>query len=204
MARDPDDFYRTPPDALLALQSVTAGAPFFTLDPCAGDGGILAAQALIYGKAALQMRGVELDAERTTYARGKGLRVEQGDGLVPSWKGERVVLTPPFRWAQPFATKAATEADAAAVLLPLNYLSSGERSDWWLSLPPLRGIIVLSVRPSFMPDGSTANGDYAWFLWGDFPAHVAPVTWYRCPLQRKRRIELAAMSREISAAAVVW
>lgn len=201
MARDPDDFYRTSPDALLALLAPADGRPF-TLDPCAGDGGLLAGSAMLWGRAALGMRGIERDAGRAAYARARGWRVEQGDGLACSWRGERVILNPPFSSAQPFVGKAAREADAVAALLPLNYLASGERADWWAALPPLQGIAVLSTRTSFLPSGATANGDYAWFLWGDF--RVPPVSWYRCPLPRKRRIELAALSRELTADAVTW
>jgi len=203
MARHPDDFYRTPPDAVLALHDLIGSWPGFTVDPCAGDGGLIAACAMIWGAQALGMRGVELDAGRSADAAGRGWRVEQGDGLERSWSGENVAMNPPFQIAPPFVEKAAHEAESAAVLLPIAYLSSAERSDWWRSLPPPR-LRVMSVRPSFQEDGRTSTQDYAWYLWGRLYADAPPVSWFCCPFERKLRLEHAASARALRADQVNW
>ena len=203
VAREPDDFYRTGPDAILALHGLLDAFPGFTLDPCAGDGGLLAGSALVWGQGSFGLRGVELHQGRAEQAAEQGWPVTQGDGLALSWRDEGAIINPPFSNAQPFIEKAATQARFGAVLLPLGYLASAERSAWWRSLPAPR-LRVLSVRASFLANGKISSQDYAWYLWGERFADCPPVSWFECPIERQERIALALKSRELRRDQVTW
>lgn len=192
MARHPDDFYRTPPDAVAALDGLVADGPWFDFDPAAGDGGLLAASAMVRPDVAL-VRGIELDAERAAHAAMCGFDVRCGDGLAVDWRGSNVVANPPFSGAQPFVAKAALEAASAAVLLPLSFLSTNGRAEWWQSLPAPK-LCVLAARLSFLASGKTANQEYAWYLWGPMFAAAPPVSWYLSPLDAAGRRAWAAES----------
>lgn len=199
MARDPDDFYRTPPDAVMALATIKPRGGF-DLDPCAGDGGLLAASAMVWGQAGLRMEGIEDHGGRVCRAQSLDWDVAAADGLSTSWEGRCVMVNPPFKDFQPWVEKAATEAKQAAVLLPLNAMASGERGAWWPAFAPT-ALVVLSVRPSFLPDGSTANADYAWYLWG---IEAPPISWFKVQMARKERLALSQLSRRLKREDVTW
>src|SRR5215469_757258 len=103
---NPDDFFATPAWATAAiLPYVLRGKPGTILDPCCGDGAILAVcQAAGYGIA-----GIEINAARALTAGerlGRGVALTAADALdvngAASWIGAALVTNPPYRLAQEF------------------------------------------------------------------------------------------------------
>lgn len=165
--RDGRDWYATPAWAVGALLDALPGwVP--TLEPCAGDGAIVAA---VRERHAPGPAGVERDPELVARAREvRGLDLCEGDGLARPWHGEHVIMNPPYGTALGWTTKAADEAASACVLLRLNYLGSQQRAPWWRTHPP-RFVGVLSKRPSFR-HGRTDATEYAWYGWGALPGDL--------------------------------
>ena len=162
--RRPDDFYESPGWCVQRLYQVAGDVlPPPTLDPCAGRGAIMHEASLL----AMPMRGVERCPERARYAGIRALDVETGDGLARSWRGEHVLMNPPFAQAREFVEKAVSEAESTVALLRLAYLGSKKRAPWWGDNPP-SGLVVLAPRPSFTGSG-TDSADYGWFAWGVEP-----------------------------------
>jgi len=114
-----------------------------------------------------------------------------------------IITNPPFGLALDFVRKSLEEAATVCYLLPLGFLSSRERRDWWRSNPPTN-VITVSERPCFVwvcrdrhCKGSCAPGvevcpacggrtkrqtdfsDVAWYVWdrGRLLTTRAPFVW---------------------------
>jgi hypothetical protein len=114
-----------------------------------------------------------------------------------------LITNPPFSHAIEFVNKSLEEAATVCYLLPLGFLSSRERRDWWRSNPPTH-VITVSERPCFVwvcrdrhCKGSCAPGveacpacggrtkrqtdfsDVAWYVWdrGRLLTTRAPFVW---------------------------
>ena len=114
-----------------------------------------------------------------------------------------LITNPPFSHAIEFVNKSLEEAATVCYLLPLGFLSSRERRDWWRSNPPTN-VITVSERPCFVwvcrdrhCKGSCAPGvevcpacggrtkrqtdfsDVAWYVWdrGRLLTTRAPFIW---------------------------
>jgi len=182
-ARVADDFYSTPPwcvDALLTVPGVRAYlAESYVVDPCAGDGAILAA---LCGKA-FTRAGIELSPERAAVS-NRIARTVAGDFfdasiaarvIRPEWR-TCIVTNPPYGLAMEFARGCLSfpSCSFVALLLRLNWLAGKRRAAFHRQCPA--AVRVLSRRPSFSADGATDATEYAWFLWA--PADIAaPGTW---------------------------
>ena len=82
-------------------------------------------------------------------------------------KFDLIISNPPFSLAQEFIDKALKDVVVGGyvvMFLPLNYLGTDKRRDWWLNKMP-KYICVHSHRPSFTPDGKTDSREYAHFIW---------------------------------------
>lgn len=78
-----------------------------------------------------------------------------------------VLGNPPFVLAEKHARIAldlVKDGGWVVFLLPLGFLSSGERQDFW-ERHPLDRLLPLVPRPSFREDGRTAGQEYAIFAW---------------------------------------
>ena len=85
---------------------------------------------------------------------------------APAEKFDLIITNPPFSQAQAFIDKSLTLAHCVIMLLPLNYLGTQVRRDWWREVHACYGDLyfyVLSRRPRFVNNGSDSN-EYAWFV----------------------------------------
>jgi len=155
--RQPGDFYRTPAWCVRTLYKELR-LPDPTLDPCAGDGALLAAFPGESGK------GYEINTELAEAGRQKGHNIKTLDGLSADWKGHHILMNPPYGKAEKWVEKAVKEAKSAAILLRLGYLSSKKRYPFWVDNPPA-AVAVLSRRPSFLDNGKVDSADYCWIYW---------------------------------------
>lgn len=154
--RDPsDDFYRTPQWPVVKLYEALDWLPYPTLDPCAGDGALIASSRVIEAPG---MRGVEVDITRVVAAQQAGLPVIQGDGLAVSWQGEDILMNPPFANAMDWLVKGMAEATTMACFLRIGFLAGQKRRAFWQANPPA-AIVIMSARA--FPD----SADYIWACW---------------------------------------
>jgi hypothetical protein len=164
--RDSRDWYATPSWCVYRLYDALPTLSPPTLDPCAGDGALLAAAGQVFG--CLDMDGIELHGELVDVAWKRSLPVAHGDGLSQPWYGEHLLMNPPYRDAERWVRKALVESASCAILLRLGFLGSQRRFDLFEEHPP-SGLVVLSKRPSFTSNRKTDNSDYAWFVWNNNP-----------------------------------
>lgn len=161
--RDRRDFFATPAWCVRAiLAHIPSGD---VLDPCAGDGSILA--TVNYEHPDGRQNGYELDPVRASVARERGLGIETRDALaVEAWRSADVILmNPPFRLAEEFVRRALAEARSntwVVALLRLNWLAGMKRAKFHRDHPS--NVYVLPRRPSFTGKGTDAC-DYGWFVW---------------------------------------
>jgi len=78
---------------------------------------------------------------------------------------EVIITNPPFSLGLEFAQNAVRLSSTVFMLLPLNFLGSLKRREWFVKNEP-SALFVLSKRPSFLPNGKTDASEYAWFYWG--------------------------------------
>jgi hypothetical protein len=164
--RRADDFYATPPEVTRAiLPYLNVGPEADVLDPCAGDGAILAE---LQHRMRVPPRGIEIDQGRACSAHERvGNVVRHADALIVGWHRPDVVITnPPYSLAEAFIHRAhdqIAKGGTIAMLLRLNFLGSQKRAVLHRTRPA--DVYVLPKRPSFTGKGTDAT-EYAWFVWG--------------------------------------
>tara|TARA_R100000808_G_scaffold5300_1_gene16210 strand:+ start:562 stop:1098 length:537 start_codon:yes stop_codon:yes gene_type:complete len=160
------DYYKTPYWCVSELyRCITLPEP--TLDPCAGDGGLMLAWP--------RMRGIELNPALVRRAPDH-IDIIHGDGLEASWLGHNVLMNPPYGKAEAWIEKGCREAYSMVALLRLGYLSSKKRQAFWQANPP-SAVVILSKRPSFTADGKSDSADYCWIYWGKQACQGVQVAW---------------------------
>jgi len=87
-----------------------------------------------------------------------------------------VITNPPFSLAQEFVDRSLELADCVVMLLPLSFLASRKRREWWRGRRPT-ALHVLSRRPSFTGDNRTDAMDYGWFVWDKTGKQKAGLYW---------------------------
>lgn len=187
------DFYPTPPPAVFSYLEHSDwldqyANPFAKwLEPCYGDGAIIKAVGEYCAKrwrcvppnwTAVELRDVP-PIERAKCISGRSFldwfpHDDWFDVCMtnPPYKKDR----PKISLAQEFIEHARQMCDVLIMMLPLGFLSSEERSDWWQGWKTEDlSLIVLSDRPSCTGDGKTDRvDDYAWYTWGA-PAYVEKI-----------------------------
>jgi hypothetical protein len=166
------DGYATPHwcvDRLLEAVALPGGD---WLEPCAGEGGIIAAVG-----SAPSWTACELQSQYEAGLRLCTPDVQIGDFLAPTYKPVpltagpvllprrpyRVAITnPPYALAQEFIVKCRNLADITIMLLRINFLGTQTRMEWMRDWVP--DIYVLPERPSFDGKGTDAT-EYAWMAW---------------------------------------
>ncbi len=157
--RPPADFYRTPDWAIAAvLRRLTRlCAPSSVLEPCAGDGALLAPLRACWPSATID--AYDIEPRHPAVAR-------------PTWTDDTpqrydlVITNPPFIAAEEILRYGISRLRAGgriALLLRLGFLASQERRPLYRRHYP-EFVFVLSERPSFR-SGTTDATDYAWFVW---------------------------------------
>lgn len=169
--RRKDDFYATPGwcvDLLLAMKDLFQ--PFLWgkfLDPCCGDGAILARLP-----PTCHAYGIEKDLSRVSSANKSAscATIIAGDFLTDvqhvNWY-DHVITNPPYSLAQEFveqSLRAVKRHGTVAMLLRLGFIASSKRKAFWANNPADR-ILVLPKRPCFTGDGRSDACEYAWFVW---------------------------------------
>ena len=158
--REENDFYATDPRAVRGLLAHVA-ISLNTLEPCAGAGHIAKA---------LERYGINVTM-RDLIKRTEG--VETCDFLKDNrcWNGD-IVTNPPYRFALDFARHAIDvirPGNTVAFFLPLRWLASKGRQDFFASTPP-RKVLVFCSRVGCAKNGnfkaqSDNAVDYAWYVW---------------------------------------
>lgn len=166
--RRANDFYETPGWVTRALLA-KLGPVSSVLDPCAGNGAILAE----FPETIIKY-GIELDYTRAVACEAT-MRV--GDALWSErdWPTVDLVITnPPYSLAMEFVEKALNQTSSlVAMLLRLPFVCSQKRRDFHIAHPSK--LYILPKRPSFTGGGTDAT-EYAWFVWSNDDRHE-PGTW---------------------------
>lgn len=177
--RSPYDFYPTPTEVIDKLfdNYYLEGVHNETiLEPCAGDGAIVATirnrypQSTIFAIEIDDSHGSKLETSGATKITiADYLKIADKTFPAIDW----IITNPPFSLAQEFIEKSLKIAQKGVImLLRLNFLGSQKRHDFWVKNPPSK-IMVLSKRPSFTGHG-TDSQEYAWFIW-DKLSHENPI-----------------------------
>ncbi len=156
------DFYCTPAWCVEGVYKALS-LPRPTLDPGAGNGGLVGPARRIHGSRS-KLRGVEIQDELAQQARDAGLDVATGDGMAIPWTDEHILMNPPYRDAMAWVEKGVSEASSVLALLRLGFLSSLKRQDFMRAHPP-KALAICSRRPSFIEGKGGDSADYAWFYW---------------------------------------
>lgn len=117
------------------------------------------------------------------------------DFLSDDWQpGEYtdIVTNPPYGVAMEFIERARSRADRVCVLVPMRFLNSGRRADYFRLKPPAR-IWILGNRPSMPPGEALWNGlvsvgggkiDYCWVVFERGHEGGARVDWLHWPKEK--------------------
>lgn len=149
--RDGPDFYPTPQTAFKPL------LPF------------LPTGVLIWEPACGDRRLINLMIEAGLRSSGADLMISNYDYLKDQEYYSCIVTNPPYSRALDFVIHACAHADEVFMLLPLNFLASQKRGEWFKAHEPC-ALFVLCKRPSFCYN-RTDSTDYAWFHWAKKPRH---------------------------------
>lgn len=152
------DFYETPAWCTEAIVKEMAwGYEPSVWEPAAGSGAI----------ADVIKRSVPHACVKSTDIAPQSCSVEQGDFFTDfefRSKWDFIITNPPFSLAQEFIDRSLDLANCVVMLLPLSFMGSKKRRDWWRARP-YTAIHYLSQRPSFTGDGKTDAECYAWVVW---------------------------------------
>lgn len=175
LARQPGDFYETPPWAIdVVLDALAVGPEFdgYVIDPGCGNGAI--ANRIAERAPNADIRGIEKNEELLAIAkacRADGIAWEHADWLTWELDGtpDLIVCNPPYGIAEAFVRKAidvAGKKGVVAMLLRQSWVSGKTRRAFWQQHKA--DLFMLERRPSFNRSGTDAT-DYAWFVFG--PKH---------------------------------
>ena len=187
--KNPSEFYPTPEWVVTAfLQSgrLPLGASFMQrwLEPCAGDGAIIAATNRYHGSLGMiapTWTGVELRADlaKLAAARCPGAQITCGDALATPLATYDCVLTnTPFSLAEEFYHRLRPLTRYLVLLLRVGWLESTCRQE--LLANDLPDVGLVSPRPSFSSGGNDL-ATYAWLVWG--PERQAISRFWICKLK---------------------
>jgi hypothetical protein len=161
--RHPEDFHRTPIEAVRALLVIEASRlPRFLWEPACGDGAIV----LPLREAGYTVVASDLVDRGCPFAKS-GL-----DFLAERMPAYGIVTNPPYSLAQAFCAKALELSPYVAMLLPLGFLAGQRRMPWHRGSPLARVHIFSRRLPLMHREGydgpkATSGVDHAWFVWDE-------------------------------------
>ena len=177
------DFYPTPIWAIERLFRQPEIRDFLSrpgltiLEPCAGDGRIVATYARIFREASLTTNWnmVEIRPESKESLEKLSTRdipYCYTDTYCPKDFLEfkkpgpysAVITNPPFSLWVEFVEKSLTLSPVVIMLLRNDVVGSKKRKYFWEKHHPMK--LCLAERPSFTSDGKTDSAYYSWFVWG--------------------------------------
>lgn len=200
--RHPNDWYVEPRWAVEAILPVVAPMlrkrlfkpDMLIWDPCCGSGTI----PDVFRRAGFEAFGSDLVDRRggSTSWHWLGTKDFLDEPFLPGLlRRTSIFSNPPYRHTEAFVRKAMNAVpDVVAVLVPINWLCSARRHDFFNEHPP-HTIAFLSSRPS-MPPGNmiTALGDkafkggktdFCWIIWNQRqPRARTTVAWIRRPQEQ--------------------
>lgn len=166
--RKESDFYATPLETVYTFLDNYDGISELDtiLEPSAGNGNII--RALRNRGYKNRIDATELREEERFNLVGWADRVGIFDFLTEDItdKYDVIIGNPPYNLAQEFIEKSLTllkPGGRLIFLLRTNFLESKKRFSFWQK-NALRGLYVLSCRPSFTGKGTDATS-YSWFIW---------------------------------------
>ena len=164
------DYYRTPIYEILKFLKVFNDImPLkgkIILDPCAGGDQVNAVMPYPFAleKYTDGFSQYTIDIREDSPAR---VHADYLETNIVDMDFDLIISNPPFSLAQQFIDKALKDVSIGGyvvMLLPLNFLGSQKRHDWWRDRMP-QYIFVHSNRMSFTPDSKTDSREYAHFIW---------------------------------------
>jgi len=91
------------------------------------------------------------------------------DFLLDATQRDFLLTNPPFSLGLEFCQHAHVHSNEFLFLLPLNFLGSIKRREWFISHEP-SALFIITPRPSFGLNKhgkkGTDSNEYAWFFWG--------------------------------------
>lgn len=151
-----NDFYETPPEAIMAILEREKLLPGTILEPCAGKGAITKAVSIKYPKR--RVIGIDIDPQ------GEGIIKKDFLRYNPKEPIQNIITNPPYRLAKQFLDKSLKLARGKVImLLQLGFLESKGRYPLFKDNPPTK-VYVFSSRISCDTQG-TKRVAYAWFVW---------------------------------------
>jgi hypothetical protein len=171
--KERNDFYPTPAWCVRRLLEQLFLPSGRWLEPGAGEGAIIKATA----RSDIKWTALELrpSCRRSLELLIKPSQVFIGDYLASAKSHplgnqhfDVVLANPPFTSAMEFVQESLRRASTVVMLLRLNFLATGKRSEFMRTHCP--DVYVLPDRPSFTGKG-TDSIEYGWFVWkqGDAP-----------------------------------
>lgn len=145
--RRANDDYQTPLHVVEPLLDlIDWSRPLTWLEPCAGDGHIV---RMVEGRWQIE---AAIEGGTQPMLLTETCEIRDGSDYLtytPPCEIDLIVTNPPFALALEFLRKSIDEAATVCYLLPLGFLSSTERHDFWRAHPPTN-LITLSARPCFV------------------------------------------------------
>lgn len=160
-ARNPRDFYKTPPHAYENLKPIlqeTLRPSDLVWEPAAGDFRIVN-----WLKDQLGIPSIGTDIAKGCDFLDPDFRVPYAEMHKPSW----IITNPPYSLALEFCQAALEDTPHVRhvlLLLRLNFLGSIGRYEFFKK-HPVKALLHLAKRPAFVR-GGTDMCEYGWFYWG--------------------------------------
>lgn len=157
--RATDDYYATPREVIRALRPYLPLSLGNVIDPAAGDNRFCDE----LGHMATCWWSGDVTPRSRTVNRADFFEQSLFTGV------DTIITNPPFNQIERFILHAMTFCPQRVIFLArLGLLASQGRYERIWSRYPVRQVVILSARPSFIGQG-TDNSEYAWFLWGAVP-----------------------------------
>lgn len=190
---DKDKYYTPMRDVKIIVDSISWKEVNTFLEPCTGDNRIV--------DTVINIANLSYKRSINTYEYEIDLGLDFLREPYLNFKIDVCITNPPYSFSQEFIEKAIKQCKSVFMFLPLNFLGSQKRFDFWCEHSPTN-LLISSKRPSFvhfckicgssyLPDQeieccnksitkTTDSNEYAWFCWdyGNFLIDNRSFMWY--------------------------